>query len=198
MTAAGVTNRFRLGVAIALSAALALGSFWLLGVMQKKGESEATEVTRTRPDYYVDKFTFVKMAKSRMARYNISGDVMTHFPADDSHEITHPVINYLTSGRPTMVMRSNTAKINSDSSEIRLRGNVDIDRPAFGPTAHFHLKSPYLVLLPDDEIMKTDTPVELTLGTTLLNGTGMVANNATGQLDLSHRVHGRYLPAPHQ
>jgi lipopolysaccharide export system protein LptC len=195
MTSARITNRFRLGVVIALCAAMALGSFWLLGVMRKKGDADTAEVPRTAPDYYVNKFTFVKMAKSRTARYNISGDVLTHFPADDSYEITHPIINNLASGRPAMVMRSDTATVNSDSSEVHLKGHVDIDRPAFGPSAHFHLKSTYLVLLPDDDIMKTDTPVDLLLGTATLNGTGMLANNATRQLDLSSRVHGKFLPA---
>lgn len=196
MNAASVTNRFRLGVVIALCAAMALGSFWLLGVMRKKGEADTIDVPRTAPDYYVDKFTFVKIAKSRNARYNISGDVLTHFPADDSTEIIHPIINNLASGRPAMVMRSDTATVSSEGSEVRMKGHVDIDRPAFGPSAHFHLKSTYLVLLPDDDIMKTDKPVDLLLGTATLSGTGMLANNATRQLDLSSRVHGQFLPAP--
>ena len=196
MNAASVTNRFRLDVVIALCAAMALGSFWLLGVMRKKGEADTIDVPRTAPDYYVDKFTFVKIAKSRNARYNISGDVLTHFPADDSTEIIHPIINNLASGRPAMVMRSDTATVSSEGSEVRMKGHVDIDRPAFGPSAHFHLKSTYLVLLPDDDIMKTDKPVDLLLGTATLSGTGMLANNATRQLDLSSRVHGQFLPAP--
>lgn len=195
MTSANVTNRFRIGVVIALCAALALGSFWLLGVMRKKGEADTVDAPRTAPDYYVNKFTFVKMAKSRTARYNISGDVLTHFPADDSTEIIHPIINNLASGRPAMVMRSDTATVNSSGSEVRMKGHVEIDRPPFGPSAHFHLTSTYLVLLPDDDIMKTDAPVELLLGTATLNGTGMLANNATRQLDLSSRVHGKFLPA---
>lgn len=194
MNAANRRQRFRLGVVIAICTTLVLGSFWLLGVMRKKGEADIVDAPRVAPDYYVENFTFVKMAKSRTTRYNISGDVMKHYPADDSYEITRPIINNLASGRPAMVMRSDSARINSDSSEVRMSGNVDIDRPAFGPTAHFHLKSTYLVLLPDDDIMKTDKPVELLLGTTILNGTGMVANNATRQFDLSNRVHGRYLP----
>ena len=189
-------NRFQLGVMLALCTALVLGSFWLLEVIRKKGEADTARTPRVAPDFYVDKFTFVKIAKSRAARYNVSGDVLTHFPADDSYEVTHPIINNLASGRPTMVMRSNTAHINSDSSEIRMSGNVDIDRPAFGTSSHFHLKSTYLVLLPDDDIMKTDQPVDLLLGTQTLRGTGMLANNATRQLDLAHRVHGQYLPMP--
>ena len=194
MTPANMTNRFRLGVVIALCAVLALGSFWLLGVIRKKGEADMVDAPRAAPDYYVEKFTFVKMARSHTSRYNISGEVLTHFPADDSYVVTHPIINNLASGRPAMVMRSDTAKINSDSSEVRMKGHVDIDRPAFDKSAHFHLKSTYLVLLPDDDIMKTDTPVELLLGTATLNGTGMLANNATRQLNLSSQVHGQYLP----
>ena len=196
MNQANKHYRFQLGVVVALCGALVLGSFWLLGVMRKKGEADAVNAPRVTPDFYVEKFTFVKMAKSRTARYNISGDVLTHFPADDSYEVTHPIINNLASGRPAMVMRSNTAHINSDSSEIRMSGNVDIDRPAFGVSSHFHLKSTYLVLLPDDDVMKTDKPVDLLLGTATLSGTGMLANNATRQLDLAHRVHGQYLPVP--
>lgn len=196
MSAASARQRFRLGIVIALCAALVLGSFWLLGVMRKKGDANVADVPRTAPDYYVEKFTFVKMAKSRTARYNITGDLMKHYPADDSYEITRPIINNLTSGRPAMVMRSDTARVNSDSSEVRMSGNVDVDRPAFGPSARFHLKSTYLVLLPDDDIMKTDKPVELLLGTTTLNGIGMLANNAKRQIDLSQRVHGQFLPAP--
>ena len=196
MSQANQHFRFQLGVILALCGALVLGSFWLLGVIQKKGESATSNTPRVAPDFYVEKFTFVKITKSRAARYNVTGDVLTHFPADDSYEVTQPIINNLASGRPTMVMRSNTAHMNSDSSEIRMSGNVDIDRPAFGTSSHFHLKSTYLMLLPDDDIMKTDQPVDLLLGTATLSGTGMLANNATRQLDLAHRVHGQFLPMP--
>lgn len=195
MSSPGSANRFRLGFLIALSVALVLGSFWLLEVLRKSGITDAPDAPRTAPDYYVKNFTFVKMAKSRAARYNISGEVLTHLPLDDSYEITKPVIYNLSSNRPPMVMRSERALVNSDNSEVKMIDKVDVDRPASGTTQRFHLKSNYLLLLPDDDVMKTDQPVEMVMGTTLLNGTGMVANNATRQLDLAHRVHGVFAPA---
>ncbi|MFX5785438.1 LPS export ABC transporter periplasmic protein LptC, partial [Acinetobacter baumannii] len=59
-----------------------------------------------------------------------------------------------------------------------------------------HLVSEYLLLLPDDEIVKTDKPVAMTMGTTRLNGVGMVANNATQVVQLFGNVRGYYEPTP--
>ncbi len=188
--------RFRLYVVLALCGVLALGSFWVLQVQRKHAEDEAPDIARIAPDYYVNKFTFVKMAKSHTARYNISGDRLVHNPQDDSYEITRPVVNQFANGRPPMLMHADRALVNSDNSEVQMIGNVDIDRPPFDAIEHFHLKAPTLTLLPDDDIMKTDAPVDLLLGTTKLRGTGMVANNATRQLNLASRVHGLFIPGP--
>jgi lipopolysaccharide export system protein LptC len=195
MSAARSANRFRLGFLIALSVVLALGSFWVLEVLRKNSGTDLKKTTRSAPDYYVKNFTFVKMATSRTARYNITGDVLTHLPLDDSYEITKPVIYHLSNNRAPMVMRSERALVNSDNSEVQMIDNVDVDRPASGTTQRFHLKSEYLLLLPNDDVMKTDQPVDMVMGTTVLKGTGMIANNATRQLDLAHRVHGVFAPA---
>ena len=195
MSSARSALRFRLGLLLVFCVALALGSFWVLQVQRKHAADGAPKLPRIAPDYYVNKFTFVKLARSRTARYNISGDVLLHHPQDDSYEITRPIIHQLSNGRPPMLMFSDRALINSDNSEIQMIGGVDLDRPASGPTEHFHLKSPYLILLPDDDIMKTDQPVDLLLGSSTLKGTGMIANNALRQLNLASRVHGVYVPA---
>ena len=195
MSSESSSSRFRLGLLIALSIALALGSFWMLEVLRKTGGTDVKDAPRSAPDFYVKNFTFVKMAKSRTARYNISGDVMTHLPLNDSYEITKPVIYHLANNRPAMVMRSERALVNSDNSEVQMIDNVDVDRPASGTTKNFHLTSDYLLLLPNDDVMKTDRPVKMKMGTTLLNGTGMIANNATRQLDLANKVHGVFAPA---
>ena len=195
MSGASSAMRFRLGVVLVLCGVLALGSFWVLQVQRKRAEDEIPDIPRIAPDYYVHKFTFVKMAKSRTARYNISGDELVHNPQDDSYEITRPIINQFANGRPPMLMHADRALVNSDNSEVQMIGNVDIDRPQFEVSEHFHLKAPTLTLLPDDDIMKTDAPVDILLGTTILRGTGMVANNAARQLELASKFHGRFLPA---
>ena len=72
--------------------------------------------------------------------------------------------------------------------KIHMYDDVKIDRPKTPQAENFHLESDYLMILPDEDIMRTDRPVRLTLGGSTLNGAGMVANNAPGELSLASRV----------
>jgi lipopolysaccharide export system protein LptC len=187
-------NRFRLSVLIALTGALALGSFWVLEVMRKSLDNSIPQQPRNRPDYYVEKFNFVRMGKTGLAQYNISGEKLVHNPVDDSHEITLPIVHSLSKERPPMTMRSQHAIVDRDSSQVHMYDDVHIDRPETASNEHFHLTSEYLLLLPDDDVMQTDKPVVITQGTSRLTGTGMFANNATRELRLSSNVHASYQP----
>ncbi len=194
MSAARPPNRFSLVVLIALGAALALGSFWVLEVMRRSSSASIPDVPRTEPDYYVEKFSFVRMSKTGLARYNISGKRLTHNPTDDSHAIELPVVNSFGNDRPPMTTHARRALVEHDNTKVHMYENVHVDRAATATSEHFHLQSEYLLILPDDDVMQTDKPVEITLGTSKLTGTGMVANNATGELRLSSNVHATYQP----
>jgi lipopolysaccharide export system protein LptC len=187
-------NRFRLAVILALGAALALGSFWMVEVMRQAIKDSTPDLPRNEPDYYVEKFNFVRMSMTGEAQYNISGKKLTHNPIDDSHAIDLPVVNSLSKDRPPMTIYSERAMVDSESRKVHMYNNAHIDRPATATSEHFHLKSDYLLILPDDDVIKTDKPVEITLGTSRLNGTGMYANNATRELQLSSNVHATYQP----
>lgn len=183
-------NRFQLGIALAVVVLLALGSFWLLDVMRRSTDGSTPLAKRTEPDYYVEHFNFVRMAKSGQARYHISGERLSHRPQDDSYEISRPVMKTLSEHRPTTTIVAERALANSDMSEVRLFDNVAMDRPASASSKHLRLTSDYMLVLPDDDVMKTDRPVELTSGLSVLNGTGMFANQATGVFTLASKVHG--------
>ena len=66
-------NRFQLWVTVAVVMALALGSFWLLDVIRRGMEDNTPVAKRTEPDYYVEQFNFVRLAKTGQARYHVSG-----------------------------------------------------------------------------------------------------------------------------
>lgn len=185
-------NGVRLLILIAFSAALALGSFWLVEVMQRKTEDSMPAQVRTESDFYVKNFNFVRMAKTGEARYNLTGTEMKHYPQDDSYKIQNPVMHSYSADRPPMVSRSLRATVTNNSSEVHMYDNVHIDRPASATSQHFQLKTSYLLLLPDDDVMKTPKPVELHLGLSVLTGAGMFANNATGEFRLSSNVKGLY------
>lgn len=193
MTSRRAGQRYRLLLLVLLGILLALGSFWLLQLMQKGG-GDAPAERNNQTDYYIEKFNYVRMSAAGEARYNVTGTRMVHRPLDDTYEITLPVIHSLSEGRPPLMTRAERAIATPDSSQIQMIGNVEADRPASPVTDHFHLSSDYVLILPDDDVMKTDKPVALTLGSARLTGTDMYVNNATREFRLAQRVHGVYPP----
>ncbi|MBC7414782.1 MAG: LPS export ABC transporter periplasmic protein LptC [Herminiimonas sp.] len=187
-------NRYRMLLLLGLGIGLALGSFWLLEVMQKSAVDRTPGALRNEPDYYVEHFNFVRMSKTGEARYNIAGTRMIHRPLDDTYEITLPVVHSLSQTAPPLTMRSQRAMVDPESSKIHMYDKVDADRPASATSEHFHLMTEYLLILPDDDVIQTDKAADLTLGSAHMTGIGMVANNAKREFSMARRVHGTYPP----
>jgi lipopolysaccharide export system protein LptC len=188
------TRLFRLVMILAPLVVLALGSFWLLEVTRRATSDYVPNRTRTEPDFYVEQFNYVKIAQDGKAQYHFSGAKLTHNPQDDSYDITKPVVSSVGKSAPPMTIRSETAHVNSDNSEVHMYRDVELDRPGAQDVEPMHAKSEYLLVLPDDDVMKTDKPVEITLGRSVLTGVGMLANNATREFRLMSKVHGTYQP----
>tara|TARA_R110001599_G_scaffold64023_4_gene179447 strand:+ start:125507 stop:126076 length:570 start_codon:yes stop_codon:yes gene_type:complete len=182
-------------VLVTISAALAFGSFWLLEVLRRQADSNLKQKPPSVVDYYVEKFDFVRLGKTGEARFNLSGARMTHNPQDNSYYVLQPVMHSFGQNRPPMVSRSDYAYVRNKNSEVHMHDNAKIQRPAYADKQAFELQSSYLLLLPDEHIIKTPKPAELTLGKSTLTGVGMVANDATGEFKFSSDVKGRYQAA---
>jgi lipopolysaccharide export system protein LptC len=186
-------SRFRVALIMALMISLALGSFWVLEIMRRSNGDAGSNAVRTQPDFYVEKFSYVKISKTGDAQYHISGARLTHNPQDDSYDIRQPVINNSNDNNMSPVtVHAERAHVESDNSKVHLYDNVHLDRPASPKNEHLHVTSDYMLVLPDDDVVQSDKPVEITLGQSKLTGTGMFANNATRELRLSSNVHGKY------
>lgn len=177
---------------LTLCFALALGSYWVLEIMRKDGLDADSATERSEPDYFVDNFRFVRMSQSGQVEYRISGSRLTHHPSDDTHQIIDPVITSLGKERSPLTARSERALIDRNQARIHMYDNVRIDRDATPSSQAMRLTTSYLLFLTDEDIMRTDRPVEITLGQSRLTGIGMVANNATRQLQLGENVHALY------
>lgn len=192
MSSSHTSNTVRMIALVAISAVLALGSFWVVEVMRRQAENSLQDKPRNTVDYYVEKFDFVRLGKTGEARYNLSGDRMMHNPLDNSYYVQKPVMHSFGQNRPPMVSRSDYAFVRNNNTEVHMHDHAHIDRPAYADKQAFQLESSYLLLLPDEHIIKTPEPVELTLGKSRLTGIGMVANDATGEFKLSRNVKGQY------
>ncbi len=184
--------RLRQAVILVPLIALTLGSFWLYQVMNRATEDMLPKQQRSEPDFYVEKFSFVKMGEDGKAQYHFSGARLTHNPLDDSYDVTLPVLNNLGDGKGSTTIRAERASINSDYSRVQMFDNVQMDRPATANSEAFHAHSEYLLALPDDDVLETPDPVEITQGLAHLTGTGMHLNNSTREFSLASKVRGTY------
>lgn len=166
---------------------LALGSFWLTQIMHDP-DAGGGDVKSSEPDYIVENFSYVRMSPLGQPRYVISGTRMAHRPDLDVSDINNPVMVSLTPDRPHTTITANTAKVLHAQNQVDMMGNVVVNRPASPAAQALHITSEALTALPDDDIVKTDLPVDILLGTSSLKGTGMVANNATQTLHVASRT----------
>jgi lipopolysaccharide export system protein LptC len=179
-------HRWRLLALMLTALFFAFGSFWLVQVMRGEAQGPNANVGND-PDYIIDNFSFVRMSETGQPRYVISGERLTHRPADNTSVIDKPVVQSMSTDRPNMTMTANIANVNQDQNQIDLVGNVDISRPASKTSQPLRIRTEALTVLPDEEISKTDKPIRMTLGAASVSGVGMVANNATQQLTLGGR-----------
>jgi lipopolysaccharide export system protein LptC len=179
-------HRWRLLALMLVGVFFAFGSFWLVQVMRGGDEAQNVNVGND-PDYIVDNFSFVRMSETGQPRYVISGERLTHRPADNTSVIDKPVLQSMSVDHPRMTITANNAHVNQDQNQIDLTGNVDISRPGSKTTQPLRIRTEALTVLPDEDIAKTDKPIDMKLGTSSVTGVGMVANNATQQVTLGGR-----------
>ncbi len=180
-------HRWQLTVIMVVGVFVAVGSFWLVQVVNQAGQDAQVDQHRNEPDYIIDRFSMVRMNKAGQPAYIISGEKLTHRPVDDASDIDKPIVHSLSGNQPPMNIHADTAHVDQGNTRVKLSGNVDVVRPA-GPQAQaMRMSTPTLTVYPDEERMETVSPVALEMGNATANGVGMKANNATREVQLGGR-----------
>lgn len=180
-------HRWRLTALMMAGIFFALGSFWLLQVMNRGDDELRAEALKNEPDYIVEKFSVVRMTPEGQPKYIISGEKLTHRPIDDSSEVERPLVQNMAPGTPPMTIKSLRARIDQGANKVDLRGAVDINRAAPPGGKPMTLKTEALTIFPDEDRMLTDQPVAMTLGSSSVRGTGMRADNAAQTVHVAGR-----------
>ena len=189
-------HRWRLITIMMIGVFCAFGSFWLLQAMQDDDTDPRLGGPANEPDYIVENFSFVRMTEEGKPSYVVSGKRLAHRPLGDVSEVEKPVVQGMTPGRPRTNIVADRGQVYHEEHRVELLGNVDIQRPATPTSEALRVRTQALTVLPDEEILKTDKPIEMQLGAATVRGTGMVANNATQKLHLASR--GQIIYPPRQ
>jgi lipopolysaccharide export system protein LptC len=177
---------------VMLVAILAGLTFWLDNVAQLSPPTRGG--SRHDPDYIVDRFSAVRMSQAGVAQYTLSAARMLHYPDDDSTLLTDPVFVSYAEGRAPLTITAEQAVVSSKGEHVYFQHRVRVTRAAHGDASEMLVETPFLHVIPDDGIAKTDRAVTITDAATRVTAVGMEMNNETREIRLLSDVRGRYDP----
>ncbi len=187
-----IRRRYPALLVLALGSLLAAISFWALEVAQRGDDEVRPQTLRTEPDYFIEDFSYTRLAPNGKAQYLITGKKLVHYPADDSSVIERPTVRSFSAKSSPMTLQAQRAKITKQQRELHLYDDVRLERPQVRGVESMVVESSYMLALPDQDLVKTDRPVVIRVGESRLTGTGMVADNTKHQLSLQSKVTGFY------
>jgi lipopolysaccharide export system protein LptC len=165
---------------------LAALTFWLSRVIQ--GEAPRGPL-RHDPDYWAEGVELRRFDINGTLQHTLAAEKLVHYPDDDTTIVTRPHVTY--HRQPPVEIAARMAYIGRDGYEVDLVDEVKVTR--HGATADVPpttLETRTLKIFPDEEKGRTDDPVVLTRGASVVHGTGLEIDNGTGITVLRGRVSG--------
>lgn len=176
---------------LALLAALAALTIWLERTIQPPAPTP-NAAARHDPDYIVDKLTAVRMAPDGKIRDTLFAVKMTHYPDDDSTELAQPKFVSHATDRAPVTITAEAALLSSKGEQIHFHRGVHVIRAPYDNKSEMQLQTDYLLVIPDENIARTDRPVRITDANTVVDAVGLELNNETRILKLFSKVKGIY------
>ena len=176
---------------LALLASLAGFSFWLDQVVQPPATS-GTIRSRHDPDYIVEGLSAVRMDEQGRVKHTLRAKKMTHFPEDDVTELVQPRFVTYAEGRAPVTVTSRDAHMSGNGENVYFENDVRVVRAAVGDQSELTLETPYLHVIPDANLAKTDRPVTIRNAAGVVNASGLELNSETRLLKLDGRVKAVY------
>jgi lipopolysaccharide export system protein LptC len=181
-----------------LMGTLTLVTFWLV---KKNTPAEKSAVERVRlhePDYIISNGALSALNESGDTKYRVLGKKVIHYDDDASIDIETPRIRLFPPEKSPVTVKANKGHLNGDLTILDLMDNAEIFRPQQAATASEPAKprmlarSSYFKVLINDDIIKTNKPITLEQGVSVMHSTdGGVFNNIEQSMVLSGQVKGR-------
>ena len=181
-----------------LMGTLTLVTFWLV---KKNAPAEKSAIERVRlhePDYTISNGALSALNESGDTKYRVLGKKVIHYDDDASIDIDTPRIRLFPPEKSPVTVKADKGHLDGDLTVLDLIDNAEIFRPQQAASVseparpRMLARSSYFQVLINDDIIKTDKPVTLEQGVSVMNSTdGGVFNNIEQSMVLSGQVKGR-------
>ncbi|VVE05763.1 LPS export ABC transporter periplasmic protein LptC [Pandoraea soli] len=182
-------------IAIVVLAGLAAGTYWLVQRTLPSDADRAPYVKQHIPDYFADDMVISTLSATGLTQYRVNAVHMTHFEDDQTTAMTMPAVRAFTPNQPEVTATSKRGTLNADMSVVDLYDDAVVVRQAGPRDPEMRALSEHFQVLVNDDIVRTELPVQLFRGASVMYGDGMIFNNISRAVQLLGNVHGTIQPA---
>ena len=177
-------------------ALLALSTWWLVKNTPLFDTARVVAPPRHEPDYTMSQFMVQRFGANGAMRVQLEGDVMRHYPDDETIEIDNPRIRAFGDDGRVTVATARRALANRDGSELQLIGGAHVVREASATDAAIEFRGEFLHCFQNTERVRSHLPVVVTQGNTEFRGDSMAYDNLARVLDLKGHLRAVFTPPP--
>lgn len=172
-------------------AALTLTTFWLGKVASTQPLLGSGGFTHD-PDYVIENFSALTFDAQGRPHARLSAKKMVHYMDDDSTELESPHFERQDSETAPISVHSQRGLITAGSEDVYFLGDVRLRRPATDGQAAMELTTDYIRIIPDDDILRTDKPVTVRQGASVIEAAGLFVDGEKRIFQLAGRVKAVY------
>lgn len=185
-----------------LMGSLTLVTFWLVKRNAPPESLLLAQVPQHVPDYILKNASLSNLNESGQTKYRVLGKKLVHYEDDASMDLEQPRIRAFQEQSPPVTIKADRGHIDGGLTILDLYGNGEIYRPAQEATETIKAsprllaRSSYFQILINDDIVRTDKPLDLEQGMSIMNSTGGgTFNNVQQSVSLIGQVRGRIEPS---
>ncbi|MBK1716070.1 LPS export ABC transporter periplasmic protein LptC [Thiocystis violacea] len=161
-------RQWLLGVGLAVTG---LAAWWQI---QTRPEDEGARPARERlPDYTVRNFAAVETDATGQPSRRLVAEELRHYAKEDISELEHPRMELYQTDGPPWLARSRQGTVLAGGDQVRLFGEVRLDREADRKTRATHLETERVDIWRQRGLAETDLPVRILSDGDSLSANGM-------------------------
>ena len=167
-----------------MMAVLASGTWWLVRNAPGIDAPAVVPPPSHEADYVMTSFVVQRFGPDGSLRTQLEGDRLRHFPDNDTLEIDAARIRAIGSDGAVTLATARRALSNGDGSEVQLLGDAHVLRPAHDGQEAIEFRGEFLHAFRNVERVRSDQPVVVTQGRSVLRAGGMEYDNLARIVDL--------------
>ena len=185
-------NRTSILFPLILAGLMALITFWINKTVEQQGQ-KIDGSNLHDPDYIIENFITKQTNEAGYLHYILVAYKMTHYPDDDSTILQQPQFTQYSADKPYTKVTGNRANVSSNGEEIEIQKKVVVIREATVDQGEMRLFTDKLMLFPNQDLAKTDSPVVIKQAPkTVIHATGMVYDKRNKTIHLLNKVNAHY------